>query len=89
MALKALTAAATSNGNHLTHHQQNTTMSASNQLSTAANANGSCTDKCVYCQSALGSVAIKCSQCVDFYMCLKVSRRKNGQRINYFEYMHI
>jgi hypothetical protein len=44
------------------HHQQSANNGISNRLSL----------KCIYCQLPLGSVSIKCEQCDDFFLCLKV-----------------
>ncbi len=30
-------------------------------------------DKCTYCQNSLGTISIKCSECFNFFLCLKVT----------------
>ena len=51
--------------------------SVSGGATTSSSANGTkcgcdCST-CTYCQQSLGAVAIKCSECVNFLLCLKVS----------------
>lgn len=47
-------------------------MSNTNPLSTFSNLVNN-TYKCTYCQNNLGSVSIKCNECQNFYLCLKVT----------------
>ena len=56
------------------NNQNGSSSGGSNVVSTTNTCMNSKCDccKCIYCQNSLGSVSIKCSECYNFNLCLKV-----------------
>ncbi len=56
--------------NNNAHSSFNGSSAGVSSLSSNSNTRNDCV-KCTYCQNSLGNISVKCSECFNFYLCLK------------------